>query len=144
MGEHFNFLDDPSPRSQLREMLETHLETLSSSSEASGDMNQAFAALAADKWFRHMLSTVSNKELESIATQLALGEYAKKTSSNTAHDLAADSPDINIAAIKDHINDENRIRFGSELQEFYLKKLLDLRTRAQEIAKTVPDTRDIN
>lgn len=144
MPERFNFLDDPSTRSQLTQLLQTHLETLSSSLKGEQNMTQVFAELEADKWFRHMLSTASNKDLESIATQLALGEYAKKPSPDAAYALVAESPDVDIAAVHDHATDENRIKFDSKIQEFYLDKLLELRARAQEISNTPSDSKDIN
>ncbi len=144
MGEHFNFLDDPTTKSQLTQLLETHLDALSSFSKGEQYMTQAFAALEADKWFRHMLSTASNKDLEGIATQLALGEYAKKPSSDAAYEVVVASNDIAIAAVKGHTIDEKQVKFDSKIQEFYLSKLLELRARAREIAGTPSDTKDIN
>ena len=144
MGEHFNYLDDPSKRSQLRELLLYYFESISSTKEKDSDLFAAISGLKKDKWFRHLLATSNNRELESMASQLALAEYAKKPSSDAAYALAADSLDVDIAAVKDHATDEPKGKLDSKVQEFYLRKLLDLRSQAQEIAHATPADEDIN
>ena len=67
-----------------------------------------------------------------------MGEYAKKPNSDAAYALAADSLDIDIAAVKDHATDEPKGKLDSKIQEFYLNKLLALRSRAQEISHKAP------